>query len=207
MFPAGLAVNSDAGEHGLITHPHPPHITRELLDAARAGDTSALDSLFTLAYEELRQLARRARRGRGSATMNTTALVHEAYVRLASAKRLDVSDAAHFRCLISRCMRQLLVDAARRKQAAKRGGDAVRVTFADDLVGEDVSAARLLDLDSAIEELQAVDPRRASVVECRFFGGLDVEETATALEVSPATVKRDWRVARAWLSQRLDAGE
>lgn len=180
-------------------------ISSALIAAARSGDEAALDALFAVAYEELRQLARRVRRGGATPTMNTTALVHEAYVRLASAESLSLTDAAHFRHLMSRCMRQLIIDAARRKKAAKRGGDAVRVTFGDDLIGEEVAAARLLDLNSALEELQQVDPRRASVVECRFFGGLGVEETATALEVSTATVKRDWRLARAWLSQRLGA--
>ena len=179
-------------------------VSSALVAAARSGDAEALEQLFTLAYEELRRLARRIRRGRGTPTLNTTALVHEAYLRLASAETLSATDAAHFKRLMAQCMRHVLIDAARRRTAAKRGGGDVRVTFGDELVGEEMRLASLLELHEALGELERLDPRRAAVVECRYFGGLDVAETAIALDTSTATVKRDWRVARAWLAQRLD---
>lgn len=180
-------------------------ISAALVAAARDGDPGALEELFTLAYEELRRLARQVRRDRSTPTLNTTALVHEAYLRLAAADSLSATDAAHFKRLMAQCMRHVLIDAARKRTAAKRGGKDVRVTFADDMLGEEVRLAELLELHEALGELERLDPRRAAVVECRYFGGLDVAETAVALDTSPATVKRDWRVARAWLAQRLDA--
>lgn len=180
-------------------------VSAALVAAARAGDPEALDRLFALAYDELMRLARQVRRGRASPTLNTTALVHEAYLRLAATETLSATDEAHFRHLMAQCMRHVLIDAARRRQTLKRGGDGVRITLGDELIGEEMPAASLLGLHEALEELEALDPRRAAVVECRFFGGLEVAETALALDISPATVKRDWRVARAWLAQRLDA--
>jgi RNA polymerase sigma factor (TIGR02999 family) len=190
-----------------VTSNPPTRITAALVSAARAGDAGALEELFALAYEELLRLARQVRRGRATPTLNTTALVHEAYMRLAATGSLTATDTAHFKRLMAQCMRHVLIDAARRRTAAKRGGKDVRVTFGDDLAGEKMRLTGLLELHDALRELGRLDPRRAAVVECRYFGGLDVAETALALDTSTATVKRDWRVARAWLAQRLEAGE
>jgi RNA polymerase sigma factor (TIGR02999 family) len=177
------------------------HSTESLLRGAREGDKEALDALFALAYDELRRIARRVRGGRNE-TLSTTALVHEAYLKLLPSG-VPASDAAHFKLLIGRAMREVLIDGARRRHAGKRGGTDIAVTLDEDLQAAPLKAAELLELHSALEDLQRVDPRRAAVVECRFFGGLDVEETAAALDLSTATVKRDWRVARAWLAQAM----
>ena len=179
------------------------HATEDLLRGARGGDKQSLDSLFTLAYDELRRIARRVR-GDHAQTLSTTALVHEAYLKLLPSG-IPANDAAHFKLLIARAMREVLIDAARRRQAGKRGGGDLAVTLDDDIQAMPLKAAQLLDLHDALEELNRVDPRRASVVECRFFGGLDIDETAAALGLSTATVKRDWRVARAWLAHSLTA--
>lgn len=178
--------------------------TEGLLRGARAGDKEALDALFTLAYEELRRIARKVR-GDRNATLSTTALVHEAYLKLIPSS-LPANDAAHFKLLIARAMREVLIDAARRRTATKRGGGDLAVTLDETLQASPLKAAELLELHEALEELSRLDPRRASVVECRFFGGLDIDETAEALNLSTATVKRDWRVARAWLAHTLSNG-
>jgi RNA polymerase sigma factor (TIGR02999 family) len=172
-----------------------------VFQAIRGGDKTALDGLFTLAYEELRRMARRVRR-RGEDSLTTTALVHEAYLKLVPAG-VPANDAAHFKLLIGRAMRQVLIDAARRRTTDKRGGGDLAVTLGDEVAARPLDAERLLALNAALEELERMDPRRASVVECRFFGGLDVDETAAALNLSSATVKRDWRVARAWLARAI----
>ena len=171
------------------------------LAGARSGNKEALDALFSLAYEELRTIAKRVRSDRGD-TLNTTALVHEAYIKLLP-QRIPANDAAHFKLLIARAMREVLIDAARRRSAGKRGGGELAVTLDEELQEAPMEAAQLIELHEALEELARVDPRRASVVECRFFGGLDVDETAAALGLSAPTVKRDWRVARAWLAHAL----
>ena len=177
--------------------------TEDLLRGAREGDRESLDSLFTIAYDELRRIARRVR-GDNAQTLSTTALVHEAYLKLLPSK-IPANDAAHLKLLLARAMREVLIDAARRRQAGKRGGGDLAVTLDEDIQAVPLKAAQLLDLHDALEELNRVDPRRASVVECRFFGGLDIDETAAALGLSSATVKRDWRVARAWLAHALTA--
>lgn len=177
--------------------------TAELLGGARAGDAAAVDRLFALAYDELRAVARRARRRGAGDTMDTTALLHEAYVRLGGGRPLPATDRAHFLAIAARAMRQVLVDAARRRAAEKRGGGAALLTFDDQGVEHALHPADYLALEEALTELEAVDPRRARVVECRYLAGMSVEETAEALGVSPPTVKRDWRVARAWLADAL----
>ncbi|HUQ20513.1 MAG TPA: ECF-type sigma factor [Gemmatimonadaceae bacterium] len=177
------------------------HTTEELLVGAREGDKSALDALFVLAYDELRRIARRVRSGRNE-TISTTALVHEAYLKLLPST-VPAKDGAHLKLLIARAMREVLIDGARRRHAGKRGGADVAITFDDEAHTSPVEAAKLLELHEALEDLEKVDPRRAAVVECRFFGGLDIDETAAALDLSTATVKRDWRVARAWLTQAM----
>ena len=175
--------------------------TEALLRGARDGEKAALDSLFTLAYDELRRIAKRMR-GDHAQTLSTTALVHEAYLRLLPGN-VPANDAAHFKLLIARAMREVLIDGARRRHAQKRGGEDIAVTLDDEIQATPLKSTQLLDLHEALEELEKVDSRRAAVVECRFFGGLDVDETAAALDLSTATVKRDWRVARAWLAQAL----
>ena len=161
-----------------------------------------IDYVFSLTYEELRRLAARVRLGDPSLTLNTTALVHEAWLKLAGSPRFASTSQLHFKRNAARAMRQLLVEAARRRTAGKRGGGAVVVALED--AGEIVSnASDLLALDTALEELGRVSPRQAQMVEARFFGGLDATETAELLEISEATVLRDWRAARAWLAREL----
>lgn len=175
-----------------------------LIRAARAGDDAAVSALFSAAYDELRQLAHVVRRSEARQTLNTTALVHEAWFKLLPSRGLSIESLAHFKHIVARAMRQVLVDYARGQAALKRGGpDAVAVTLQDDAPVGLVDQVRLIQLHEALEELERVDPRSARVVECRYFGGLDIEETAAALGISTATVKRDWRVARAWLSDAL----
>ena len=179
------------------------HVT-ELLKAWQEGDEQALDELMPLVYEELRQIARiHMRRERPDVTLQATALANEAYVRLIDARHVQWRDRAHFFAMASRMMRRVLVDAARARRAAKRGGAAPRVTFDESL---NVAAERGVDvtaIDDALQALETVSERKARVVELRFFGGLTVEETAAVLKVSPDTVERDWRFARAWLKREL----
>jgi RNA polymerase sigma factor (TIGR02999 family) len=161
-----------------------------------------LDYLFSLTYEELRRLASRVRRGDPSVTLNTTALVNEAWLKLAGSPRFASTSQLHFKRIAARAMRQLLVEAARRRTAGKRGGGALVVTMDD--AGPIASGAQeLLALDVALEELGRLSPRQATLVEARFFGGLDVAETAELLNVSEATLLRDWRTAKAWLAHEL----
>lgn len=170
-------------------------------------DKSAVDELFSLAYEELRRLAASVRRDNASATLNPTALVHEAWLKLAGSSSLDAESRTHFKRIAARAMRQVLVDAARRRNTGKRGAGAILVTFDDAIDEADASADEVLALDAALEELARVSPRQAAMVESRFFGGFDTAETARLLEVSEATVMRDWRAAKAWLAHRLRPGE
>jgi RNA polymerase sigma factor (TIGR02999 family) len=177
-------------------------VTR-LLHAASDGDSDALDRLFPIVYDELRRLARVVRRGKAGQTLNTTALVHEAYLKLTPSRGMDWNDRKHFMRVAARAMRQVLVSAARKRTALKRGGGEVDVTFDEGLHGRAVRLDRFLALDDLLTQLEAVAPRQAKVVECRFFAGLTIPETADALDVSEATVNRDWRAARAWLAARL----
>ena len=183
-------------------HQDHPHSVTQLLQDARLGDAHAFDLLYAQVYDELRRLARVIRRGRGGATLSTTALVHEAYIRLLPAQDLGWENRTHFFRVAARAMRQILIDAARRRLAAKRGGGAVAVTFEEEVHGA-MQIEEIVALDDALKQLERLDSRQAQVVECRLFAGLTVEETAQALGVGPATVKRDWRVARAWLVNAL----
>jgi len=171
---------------------------------ATAEDRRALDQLFCAAYEELRRLAVSVRRGDPSATLSPTALVNEAWLKLAGSPQVASTSRLHFKRIAARAMRQVLVEAARRRNARKRGaGAALAVTF-DESLGETASFGEdLLTLDLALDELARIHPRQASLVEGRFFGGLDLGETATLLQVSEATILRDWRAARAWLAHEL----
>jgi len=177
-------------------------VTR-LLHRARDGDDGAFDRLFEVVYEELRGMARAVRRSGASETINTTALVHEAYVKLIPSKSLSWNDRSHFFGVAARAMRQVLVRAAEKRSAKKRGAGKAAVSFVEELHGGVVDPEKVLDLDAALRALEETNPRQARVVECRFFAGLSVEETAQALGVSEPTVKRDWRFARAWLAETL----
>jgi RNA polymerase sigma-70 factor, ECF subfamily len=155
-------------------------------------------------YEELRRLAATVRRGDPSATLNPTALVNEAWLKLASSRHFASTSRLHFKRLAARAMRQLLIEAARRRTAQKHGGqENFTVTFDESVDQKPSSGKDLLALDTALQELEKMNPRQALMVESRFFGGLDVAETAELLEVSEATVLRDWRSAKAWLANEL----
>ena len=174
-----------------------------LLAALRGGDRAALDRLFPLVYRELHDRAHgQLARHRPGDTLSTTALVHEAYLKLTDSAHQTYQDRVHFFAVASRAMRQILVDYARRRMAVKRGG-APPVTLDPEVVGDPGRPEELVALDEALVRLEALDERLARTVEMRFFGGLSVEETAAALGVSPRTVKRDWRKARAVLYQDI----
>jgi len=178
-------------------------VTRLLL-AARNGDPEASGDLFHALYDELRLLAQRQlRRGAADGALQTTALVHEAYLKLCDASRLEVEDRAHFFALAARVMRQILVDHFRRGQSAKRGGGWIRLSLEDRDIPVENRGEVLLDLDRALSRLAAVDERLARVVEYRFFGGMTETEIARVLGVTDRTVRNDWVKAKAWLSEAL----
>jgi RNA polymerase sigma factor (TIGR02999 family) len=197
---------SAGGAHGSP----PPDLTQRLRAWSR-GDPGAADALVPLVYQELRrQAARHLRRERRDHTLRPTALVHEAYVRLARQRDASWRDRAQFFSVAAQVMRRILVDHARRHRAAKRGGSWCRVPLDDAAEGARGEAAGadvdLIALEGALEELAALDAGKARLIELRFFGGLGVEETAHVLGVSVSTVSREWRAARAWLYQRISSG-
>ena len=164
----------------------------------------ALDHLFSVTYEELRRLASSVKRNDSSVTLSPTALVNEAWVKLANSPQFASASKLHFKRIAARAMRQVLVEAARRRNADKRGGGGlVAVQFDDSQDKATSGGSDLLALDAALEELARLHPRQGMMVECRFFGGLDITETATLLGVSEATILRDWRAAKAWLALEL----
>lgn len=166
-------------------------------------DRRVLDSLFSAAYEELRGLASSVKRSDGNATLSPTTLVNEAWIKLSMSPALGAISQLHFKRIAARAMRQVLVDAARKRNASRRGGKTLLITF-DENVSPVVSGSdQLIALDEAIKELARINPRQAVMVETRFFGGLSVSETADLLNISEATVLRDWRAARAWLAREL----
>ena len=174
-----------------------------LLEEARSGEP-VLDDLMPLIYDELRRLARTQRRRLGPhKLLNTTALVHEAYLKLAGRENTIWEDRRHFFRIAARIMRDILVDHARRQRAAKRGGTAPHVALDDLPPLPDLKVDDVLGIDESLDRLDAVEPRQARVVELRYFVGLTIEEAAEVLDVSPATVKRDWTSARAWLYREL----
>jgi RNA polymerase sigma factor (TIGR02999 family) len=169
-----------------------------------AAERHALDQLFSVTYEELRRLASSVRRGDPSATLSPTALVNEAWLKLAKSPDVGATSRLHFKRIAARAMRQLLVEAARRRNSGKRGGGAkITVTFDNVFQQKPSGEDELLALNTALEELSRMNPRQAMMVESRFFGGLDIPETAALLDVSEATVLRDWRAAKAWLTHEL----
>ena len=181
----------------------PPVDITQLLRRWGEGDAEALDRLVSLMYDRLRQLAHQRLRSDPDASLNTTALVHEAYLKLVGGPQADVRDRGHFLGLASRVMRHLLVDHARTRKAAKRGGGPAPIEFGEPLLVADEDLDRVTELDDALQRLEAIDERRSRILEQRYFGGLTLEETAEALGVSLATVKRELRSARAWLPLQL----
>jgi RNA polymerase sigma factor (TIGR02999 family) len=195
------ATTPTGSEHDTVT---------QLLLELRAGDQDALNQLLPLVYHQLHELAKQQRRRwSGDETLNTTALVHEAYLRLAGDSAPAWENRAHFLAVAARAMRHVLVDYAKRQHRAKRGGRHARVAFDEieaALQAADPAEAgteALVALDEALRRLERLDARQSRIVECRFFGGMSIEETAEALRVSPATVKRGWSMAQAWLHREL----
>ena len=185
------------------SRPSPGAVTR-LLARVGAGNQAAFDEVFPLVYAELRRIAgREMRRENPGRTLQTTALVHEAYLRLLKDASLSFENRAHFLGVAARAMREILIEHARARVARKRGGGGVRVTLDDAVAPLASPSIDVLALEEALQRLTRLDKRHARVVELRYFGGMSVEETAAALDLSPATVKRDWTLARAWLYREL----
>ncbi|MGB8534806.1 MAG: ECF-type sigma factor [Acidobacteriaceae bacterium] len=173
-------------------------------------ETRPLDEVFSLVYEELRRLASFIRRNEPGSTLNSTALVHEAWMKLKDSPHLAATSAPHFKAIAAKAMRQVLVDVARRKNSQKRGGAGEVVFVTLDESAEPAAPtpieAELLALDSALQRLAELNARQAQIVECRFFGGLNVAETASLLDVSESVIERDWRAAKAWLAGTIRSG-
>jgi RNA polymerase sigma factor (TIGR02999 family) len=183
-----------------------PHSVTDLLARWRSGDAEARDELVPVVYDELRKIARRCLAGQKPGhTLQPTALVHEAYLRLANRDSVDWQNRVHFFALSAQMMRQILVDHARRQGAAKRGGNAITIDVDEASVAAKApgSDLDLLALNEAMEKLAALDPRQCRIVELRFFGGLSIEETAQVAGISPATAKREWATARLWLHHAM----
>jgi RNA polymerase sigma factor (TIGR02999 family) len=181
----------------------PTNVTQLLKDWS-GGDQAAADKLMPLVYEELRRLAHQyMRREKPGHTLQTSALVNEAYVRLVDQTKIQWEGRAHFFGIAARLMRQILVDQARRKNFAKRGGGAIRVSLDSNNEIAQQQSANVMALDEALKILEQTDPRKSRIVELRFFGGMSIDETAEALKVSPGTVMREWTFARAWLRNRM----
>jgi len=184
--------------------PSSAQVTELLLDWNQ-GNAEALNALMPVVYEELRRLARGyLRRERVSHTLSSRALVHEAYLRLVDQRRVRWQNRSHFFGISAQLMRRILVDHARKRRAAKRGANKEKLTLHPSLVGAKQQEMDLIALDKALNQLAELDPQQSRIVELRFFGGLSVEDAAEVLSISPATVKRDWAMAKAWLHQELN---
>ena len=184
--------------------PVSPHEITRLLHAWGSGDASALERLMPVVYNELHRLARHYMAGeQPGQTLQTTALVHEVYLRLVDANNINWQDRAHFYAICARLMRRILVDFARSRNYQKRGGHSPHIELEAAVTVSAVVSSELLAVDEALKQLAKLDRRKSEVVELRFFGGLTVEEVATALKVSPETVLRDWKLAKAWLLREL----
>jgi RNA polymerase sigma factor (TIGR02999 family) len=178
----------------------------DLLARPDRPDAAALDRFVPAVYDELRRVARAQLRGeQANHSLQPTALVHEVYLRLVNVDRMTITGRSHFLALAARLMRQVLVDHARRKLAAKRGGGLTIVGLDAAAAASDAPGVDILALDEALTELASLDPRQREIVELKFFGGLTIDETAAALQLSPATIEREWAMARAWLYRRLSA--
>jgi RNA polymerase sigma factor (TIGR02999 family) len=198
--------SSDEGRTDPVGELDPDDITR-LLGAAQRGNAEAMDEVFVSVYPKLRAMARSRRRGwRGNFTMNTTALIHEAYVKVAGQGGGGYENRGHFFAVAAKAMRQVLINYAEKQSAKKRGGGAAQVTLYEKDAIHEEALDEILALEAALKKLEQLSERQAQVVECLFFAGLGVEETAEALGISPATVKRDWSAARAWLYREIQGG-
>jgi RNA polymerase sigma-70 factor (ECF subfamily) len=186
-----------------MSEKEPPERIADLLASWAVGHRKAGDRLFTLLYAELRRVARAGLRGRSPDSLDTAALIHDAYIKLTAGSPVQVENQAHFLSLASRTMRQIIIDHARRKAATKRGGELLRVSTLGAVASEGMSADDLLALGEALAKLEEVEPLLAKMVDMRYFGGLTMEETAEALAISTATAKRHWIRARAFLYQQL----
>ena len=187
--------------------PSPGSITRLLVDW-RDGDKAALDRLIPLVYKELHRLAGYyMRRQRADHTLQTSALINEAYLRLIDHKNMRWENRAHFYAVAAQAMRRILVDHARSGGYQKRGGGALKVSFDEAVIGADERAAELIALDDALKDLAVIDPRKSQIVALRYFGGLSVDETAEVIGVSPVTVMREWRSAKGWLLRAISKSE
>ena len=199
----GRHLEAQSGERLARTSADSHRVTR-LLVKWGDGDEAALSELVPLVHDELRRIARRCMAGeRRGHSLQATALVNEAYLRLVDVQHVNWKNRTHFLAMSARLMRRILVDVARKKRFQKRGGGAIRVTLGDALAVADEPAPDLAAIDDALHTLAKLDERKARVVELRYFGGLSVEETASALEMSVQTVNRDWKFAKAWLSKEL----
>ena len=185
----------------------PKEITQLLVDW-RNGDKAAMEQLMPIVYDELRRLASSLfRRERVNHTLQPTALVNEAFLHLVGQSEVSWQNRAHFFCAAAQLMRHILVDHARAHNAAKRGGGELRVSLKEDMAATEQREVDLIALDAALDELGSLDPQQSRIVEMRFFGGLSVEETAEVLAVSPATIKREWSTAKAWLYRQMQRGD
>lgn len=193
-----------------MTYPNRESVT-QLLEAAREGNHEAINALFPLVYDELRALAHRRRQAwNGDYTLNTTALVHEAYLKLVDQTHPEWTSRAHFFGVAAKAMRHIQINYAKHRQRKKRGGDVNKVSldelsrlFDQETPLTDDRAEALISLDEALTRLEHVSERQSRIVECRFFGGMTIDETAEALDVSPATIKRGWAMAQAWLHREI----
>ena len=186
-----------------LNEPAPHEITKLLKDWS-GGDSTALHRVIPLVYDELHRLAHQhMRRERAGHLLQTSALINEAYLRLIEQPELNLENRTHFFGIAARLMRQILVDEARKRNSAKRGGDAIRVSLTEATNVVQEQAANVVALDDALKTLEGIDGRQSEIVELRFFGGLSIEETAEVLKLSPGTVMRDWTFARAWLRNEM----
>lgn len=184
----------------------PNHQVTELLRQWSEGDEKALDELMPAIYAELHQLAHKhIRREEPGQILQTSALINEAYLRLAEHRKIPWQNRQHFFGIAARLMRQILVDEARKRKSDKRGGNAIRIPFDEAINVVEQQAANVVALDDALTRLQSIDSRQSEIVVLRFFGGLSIEETADVLKVSPGTVMRDWTFARAWLRNEISS--
>ena len=182
----------------------PSYPVTDLLARWSEGDMAARDALVPLVYEQLRRIARKCLVSqRSDHTLQPTALVHEAYLRIAKGSSLQWQNRAHFFAVAAQMMRQILVDHARRASAGKRGGGAITLVLDEDVPAQAQNNLDLIALDTAMKRLAALDERQCKIVELRFFGGLSIEETAHVMEISPATAKREWATARVWLHREI----
>jgi RNA polymerase sigma factor (TIGR02999 family) len=191
----------------VVVHPVSSYSVTELLARWREGDSAARDALMPIVYEELRRIARKSLAGqRSDHTLQPTALVHEAYLRMAGRGAMVLQDRSHFFAVASQMMRQILVDHARAHAAGKRGGGGIRLVLEDAAAPTQTAILDLLALDRALTRLATLDARQCQIVELRFFGGLSIQEAAHVVNISPATAKREWATARIWLHRAMSEG-